>query len=314
VEPYPLIEPFAEGLLDVGDGNHIYWEASGSAAGKPALVVHGGPGSGSRPGSRRYFDPDSYLIVQFDQRGCGKSTPHASDPATNMSVNTTTHLIADMELLRGHLQIERWLLYGGSWGSTLILAYAEQHPERVSEIVIVGATMTRRQEIEWLYRGVARFFPEAWQQFRVLVENDDVVAAYSRLMESPDSTVRARAAQAWLRWEDTVISLEPNGKPNAYSDKPPDAQLAFVRICSHYFSHDAWLDDQQLLRNTHHLHGIPGVIIHGRLDLGSPYSTAWELANAWPDAELVVIGDSGHTGSDSMRDAALVATERFKRH
>jgi proline iminopeptidase len=242
VVPYPLIEPFAEGLLDVGDGNHIYWEASGSPAGKPALVVQGGPDSGSRPGSRRYFDPDSYLIVQFDQRGCGKSTPHASDPATDMSVNKTTHLIADMELLRGHLQIERSLLYGGSWGSTLILAYAEQHPERVSEIVIVGATMTRRREIEWLYRGVGRFFPEAWQQFRVLVENDDVVAAYSRLMESTDSTVRERAAQAWLRWEDTVISLEPNGKPNAYGDKPPDAQLEFVRICSHYFSHDAWLE------------------------------------------------------------------------
>ena len=313
MEPYPSIEPFADGLLDVGDWNHVYWETSGNPDGKPALVVHGGPGSGLRPGNRRYFDPSRYLIVQFDQRGCGRSTPHASDPTTDMSVNTTKHLVADMEILRGHLQIKRWLLYGGSWGSTLILAYAERHPARVSEIVLVGATMTRKQEIEWLYRGVGRFFPEAWDQFRAIAEDDDVVAGYSRLMESADDAARARAAQAWLRWEDTVISLEPNGKPNAYSDRPPDGQLAFVRICTHYFSHAAWLDENQLMRDADRLRGIPGVIIHGRLDLGSPYSTAWELANAWPDAELIAISDSGHTGSDSMRETALAATERFKK-
>jgi proline iminopeptidase len=312
VEPYPLVEPFDHGLLDVGDGNHVHWEASGHPKGKAALVVHGGPGSGSRPGDRRYFDPARYCIVQFDQRGCGRSTPHASAPAVNMGANTTAHLIADMELLREHLEIERWLLYGGSWGSTLILAYAEQHPDRVSEIVILGATMTRRSEIDWLYRGVGRFFPEEWQRFRALVEVEDVVAGYARLMESNDSALRAQAARAWLAWEDAVVSLEPNGLPNAYSDRPADGQLAFVRICTHYFSHAAWLEDDQLLRDAHRLDGTPGVIIHGRLDIGSPYQNAWELARAWPDAELVAVGDSGHTGSDAMREAALAATERFK--
>jgi proline iminopeptidase len=182
----------------------------------------------------------------------------------------------------------------------------------VSEIVILGATMTRRSEIDWLYRGVAQFFPEEWERFRAVVDTDEVVAGYARLLEDKESSVREQAARAWLTWEDAVISLEPNGKLNAYSDKPPDGQLAFVRICTHYFSHAAWLEEGELLRQAHRLTGIPGVIIHGRLDLGSPVGTAWELAQAWPDAELVVVGDSGHTGSDGMREAALGATERFK--
>jgi proline iminopeptidase len=312
VEPYPVIEPFASGLLDVGDGNRIYWETCGNPGGKAAVVVHGGPGSGSGPGSRRYFDPERYLLVQFDQRGCGRSTPHASDPSTEMSSNTTEHLLSDMELLREHLEIERWLLCGGSWGSTLILTYAERRPERVSEIVILGATMSRRSEIDWLYRGVARFFPEDWARFRDVAGDDDVVAAYARLMENSDAAVRQRAATAWLAWEDAVVSLEPNGKPNAYSDKPREGQLAFVRICTHYFSRAAWLKEGQLLDEAHRLAGIPGVILHGRLDMGSPVSTAWELAQAWADAELLVVDDSGHTGSDEMRRAALAATERFK--
>ena len=312
VEPYPPVEPFAHGLLEVGDDNLVYWETSGNPHGQAALVVHGGPGSGCGPGSRRYFDPDRYLVVQFDQRGCGHSAPKASDPSTDMSVNTTQHLISDMELLREHLEIERWLLYGGSWGSTLTLAYAERYPQRVVAIVLLGATMTRRSEIDWLYRGVARFFPEQWAQFRSVVDDDDVVAGYARLMASSDSGIRERAAQAWLAWEDAVISLEPNGTPNAYSDRPPDAQLAFVRICTHYFSHGAWLEEGQLLRDTHRLAGIAGIVIHGRLDLGSPLATAWELTHAWRNAELVVVSDSGHTGSDAMRQAALAASERFK--
>ena len=183
----------------------------------------------------------------FDQRGCGRSTPHASDPATDMTVNTTHRLIADMERLRQLLGIERWLLYGGSWGSTLILAYAERHPQRVSEIVIPGVTTTRRSEIDWLYRGVGRFFPVEWERFRAGVPEDDregdLVAAYARLMEDPEPDVRARAAADWLAWEDAVISMEPNGKPNAYSSRPPAASLAFVRICAHYFSHGAWLEE-----------------------------------------------------------------------
>src|SRR3970282_14863 len=238
-EPYPPIEPYDHGMLDVGDGNLVYWEVCGNQDGKPALVVHGGPGSGCGPGNRRYFDPERYRVVLFDQRGCGRSTPHASDPATDMTVNTTDHLIADMERLREHLGIEHWLLYGGSWGSTLILAAAERHPQRVSQIVILGVTMTRRSEIDWLYQGVGRFFPEEWEQFRAGVpeteRDENLVAAYARLLEDPDPNVRTRAAADWMAWEDAVISLEPNGKPKAYSSRPPEALLSFVRICADYF-------------------------------------------------------------------------------
>jgi proline iminopeptidase len=298
----------------VGDGNLVYWEACGSPTGKPALVVHGGPGSGCGTGSRRYFDPERYRVILFDQRGCGRSIPHASDPVVAMSANTTHHLIADMERLREHLGIETWLLYGGSWGSTLILAYAERHPDRVSEIVVLGVTTTRRSEIDWLYRGVGRFFPSEWDRFRRAVpesERDDLVAAYARLLESPDEDVRARATWEWLAWEDAVISLEPNGSLGAYSDRPPDAATAFVRICTHYFSHGAWLEDGELLARAERLAGIPGVLLHGRHDLGSPLGTAWELAQVWPGSELVVVDDSGHTGSDSMRTLALETTMRF---
>jgi proline iminopeptidase len=316
-EPYPSTEPHDHGMLDVGDGNLVYWETRGNPDGKPAAIVHGGPGSGLEGSKGRSFDPDGYRIVIFDQRGCGRSRPHASDPATDMSVNTTEHLLADMERLREHLGIDRWLLFGGSWGSTLILAYAERHPERVSEIVIPSVTTSRRSEIDWLYRGVGRFFPEEWQRFRDGVpeaERDgDLLAAYARLVESPDAGVRAKATADWLAWEDAVISQEPHGTPNAYSDRPPAAQLALVRICAHYFSQGAWLEEGVLLREADRLAGIPGVLIHGRLDMGSPLVTAWELARAWPDAQLVVIDDSGHTGSEAMNDEIRTALDRFAR-
>ena len=261
-------------MLDVGDGNLVYWETCGNPDGKPALVVHGGPGSGCSAGMRRRR-PDRYRIVLFDQRGCGRSTPHASDPATDMSVNTTEHLLADMERLREHLGIERWLLTGGSWGSTLILAYAERHPERVSEIVIVvgdddaadsrstGSTAGSRASSPRSGSASATGLPEADR-------DGDLVAGYARLMEHPDPAVRARAAHDWRAWEDAVISLEPKGRPNAYSDRPPDALLAFVRICTHYFAHGAWLEEGALLRDAGRLAGIPGVLIHGRLDMGGP--------------------------------------------
>jgi len=309
------IEPYDHGMLDVGDGNRVYWETCGNPDGKPALVVHGGPGSGCSTGMRRAFDPERFRIVLFDQRACGRSTPHASDPATDMSVNTTAHLLADMERLREHLGIERWLLHGGSWGSTLSLAYAERHSERVSEIVLVAVGTTRRSEIDWLYGGVGRFFPEAWERFRAGVpeadRDGDLVAAYARLMEDPDPDVRARAARDWVTWEDAVISLEANGRPGAYSDRPPDALLAFVRICSHYFANGAWLEEGALLRDAGRLAGIPGVLVHGRLDLGGPIVTAWQLARAWPDAELVEVDDSGHTGSETMRIRIAEAIGRF---
>ncbi|NUW32980.1 prolyl aminopeptidase [Nonomuraea sp. SMC257] len=314
----PPIEPYDHGHLDTGDGHLVYWEVCGNPAGKPALVVHGGPGSGCSTNARRTFDPEHYRIILFDQRNCGRSLPHASDPAADLSTNTTQHLVADMERLREHLGVERWLLYGGSWGSTLMLAYAEAHPERVSEIVMVAATMTRRYEIDWLYRGVGRFFPEEWQRFRAGVPEDqrdgdlpDLLAAYHRLVSDPDPQVRAKAAQDWLAWEDAVISLEPNGKRDAYSDRPSDAQVAFVRICSHYFANGAWLEEGALLRDAHRLAGIPGVIVHGRFDLGAPLENAWQLTQAWPDARLVVVDDSGHTGSETMRDAIMSAIAGF---
>jgi proline iminopeptidase len=310
------VEPYDQGMLDVGDGNRVYWETCGKPDGKPALFVHGGPGSGCSVRMRLALDPERYRAVLFDQRGCGRSTPHASDPATDMSVNTTQHLLDDMEQLRQHLGIDRWLLCGGSWGSTLMLAYAERHPDRVSEIVMASVTTTRRLEIDWLYRGVGRFFPEEWEQFRLAVpegERDgDLVAAYARMMEDPDPLVRTRAANAWATWEDAVVSLEPNAKPNLYSDRPPDALLALVRICAHYFSHAAWLEEGVLLREAGRLAGIPGVLIHGRLDMSGPLDTAWELARAWPDAQLVALRDAGHQGGvSSMRDAMAEALDRF---
>jgi proline iminopeptidase len=216
-----------------------------------------------------------------------------------------------MERLREHLGIDRWLLFGGSWGSTLILAYAERQPERASEIVIPSVTTCRRSEIDWLYYGVGRFFPEAWQRFREGAGDDDVLAAYARLLEDRDPAVRRNAADEWLAWEDTVISGEPYGKPNAYSDRPPDAQIAFVRICAHYYSNYAWLDDGVLLREAHRLAGIPGVLIHGRLEMGAPLVTAWELARAWRDSRLLVVADSGHTGSDAMSREVYAAIARF---
>jgi proline iminopeptidase len=314
-ELYPPIEPYEHGMLDVGNGNRVYWEICGNPAGKPAVLLHGGPGSGSSPGMRRGFDPARYRAVLFDQRGSGRSTPHASDPATRMEDNTTQHLIGDMERLREHLGIERWLVTGGSWGSTLALAYAEQYPERVGAIVLAAVTTTRRWEIDWLYRGVGRFFPGEWQRFREGVpehqRDGDLVAAYAGLMEHPDMAVRERAARDWCRWEDAVLSGEPEGSPAPYSDRPDAARLAFVRICSRYFAHGAWLEEGALIRSAGRLAGIPGVLIHGRRDLSSPLDTAWELAQAWPEATLHVLEASGHQATDESRSRLLASLAGF---
>jgi proline iminopeptidase len=314
---YPAIEPYEQGLLDVGDGNRIHWETSGNPAGKPALVVHGGPGSGSKPGPRRSFDPERYRIIQFDQRGCGRSRPSAADPATDMSVNTTHHLIADMERLREHLSVERWLLFGASWGSTLSLAYAEQYPDRVSEIMLVAVTTGRHSEIDWLYHGVGMFFPEAWERFRdgasMWNRGGDLVTAYARLMDSADLGVRVSAAQAWCAWEDTVLSQEEYGAANPYSDQPDEARIAFVRICTHYFSHRCWMEDNQVFRDVARLAHIPGVLLHGRLDMSGPAVHAWELSKAWPQSRLTIFGGSGHKGNEAMGSALISATDQFAR-
>ncbi|GHH50120.1 prolyl aminopeptidase [Streptomyces candidus] len=312
--PYPTLPPYDEGLLDVGDGNRIHWEVSGNPDGKPAVVVHGGPGSGSSPGSRTFFDPDRYRLVLSDQRGCGRSVPHVADPTTSLEHNTTGHLVADLEKLRQHLGVESWLMFGGSWGSTLILAYAQQYPQRVSEIVLAGVTTTRRSETDWLYGGAGRFFPEAYERFRSGVpqeEREDLVAAYARRASSADLAVRDKAVADWCAWEDAVLSLETYGAANPYRSRPSAGRISLVRIASHFFAHGAWLEEGALLRDAHRLAGIPGVLLQGRDDMAGPPHTAWELARAWPDAELRIFEGTGHRGSGEMGEAIAAALEGF---
>jgi proline iminopeptidase len=312
---YPEIEPYDQGLVDVGDGNRIAWEAGGNPDGKPALLLHGGPGSGRSTWARRYFDPDAYRIILFDQRGCGQSTPHAGDPDTDLSVNTTAHLLRDMEVLRGHMGVDRWLIFGHSWGCTLGLAYAEQYPQRVSALVLVGVTMTRRSEIDWLYRDLAPMFPAEWTRFRAGVpegnRDGDLVEAYYRLLNDPDPAVQFRAAKDWHDWEAASISIDPDAAPpHRWSDAR--FRLARARIVTHYFHHGAWLDDGQLLKGALALAGIPGVMVQGRLDLEAPLATAWELARAWPDGDLVIVPHAGHSDGDAgMAEAIVAATDRF---
>jgi proline iminopeptidase len=322
--PYPPIEPYETGMLDAGDGNLVYWETCGNPDGVPALIVHGGPGSGCTTTVRTAFNPESYRIILFDQRNCGRSRPHASDPAADMGLNTTEHLICDMEHLRERLGVDKWLLRGGSWGVTLSLAYAERYPERVSGMILVAVTSSRRSELDWLYRGAGRIFPEAWTRFRdfagaknyqLPTDTDPpiegLLMAYSRLMENPDPDTRTRAAAEWVAWEDAVISMEGSGTPGLYSNRRDAARLAFVRICAHYFAHGAFLEDGALIRDAGKLAGVPGILVQGRSDLGGPVITAWELARAWPGAELHVIEDTGHTGSAAMQEALDAAGDRL---
>jgi proline iminopeptidase len=312
---FPPVDPYDSGRLDVGDGNEIFWETCGNPRGKPALVLHGGPGSGCTPGLRRLFDPAAYRVVLVDQRGAGRSTPHASDPTADLSVNTTDHLIADLELLRHHLGIAQWLVYGRSWGTTLGLAYAERHPERVSEVILAAVCLTRRSDIHWLYHGVGQYFPFEWERFRDGVppgdRQGDLVDAYARLLEHPDESVRQRAAQDWCDWEDNVVAHESGGIANPrYAEAR--FRLGFARTVTHYFRHGAWLAEDQLLLGADRLAGIPGVLIHGRLDLGSPLQSAWALARHWPESELIVLEESGHT-SHELEDQVVAATNRFAR-
>lgn len=313
---YPEIEPYQSGMLDVGDDNRIYWEVCGNPEGKPAVFLHGGPGSGCNNGMRRLFDPDAYRIVLFDQRGCGRSLPNARYHSTDLSVNTTEHLLADMERLRTLLGIERWLISGGSWGVTLGLAYAERYPERVFEMVLTGITTTRRLEIDWLYRGVAPLFPQEWARFRAGVPPDqrdgDLVTAYYHLLQHPDPEVRTKAASDWCDWESSLLSTLPNYTPSRrWTDS--DFQMTFARLVTHYFHHAAWLEEGILLKNAHRLQTIPGILIQGRLDLEAPLATAWELAQAWPTSELIIINGAGHSSTDpGMTETFLAATDRFK--
>jgi proline iminopeptidase len=307
---YPRIEPHASGTLDVGGGNQIYWEECGNPDGLPAVVLHGGPGSGCTPDHRRFFDPERYRIVLFDQRNCGRSTPHASEPGVDLSANTTAHLIADIEALRAHRGIDRWLVFGGSWGTTLGLACAQAHPDRVRALVLFAVTTTRRSEIDWLYRGAGAHFPEAWARFSVGGGSaDDLVAAYARLVNDPETS--EKAARDWCDWEDAVVAIGPNHKPHPrWAD--PRFRLAFARIVTHYFSHGAWLEEGALIRDAGKLVGIPGVLIHGARDLSTPLITAQQLHAAWPGSELIVVGDAGHeTRTPTMRESIVAALDRF---
>lgn len=314
---YPPVEPYEHGTLEVGDGNRVYWETSGNPDGKPAVVLHGGPGSSAGPYWRRMFDPDAYRIVLFDQRGCGRSTPDAAEPETSLATNTTTHLIADIELLREHLAIDQWMVLGGSWGATLGLAYAQRHPDRVSEIVLFSVTNTSRREVEWVTRDMGRVFPEEWARFRDAVpepERDGNLAeAYARMLADPDPAVRERAAREWCRWEDVHVSTAPGHRPDArYQD--PRFRMRFARLVTHYWGHAGFLEDGGLLRDAGKLAGIPGVLVHGRMDISGPPDIAWNLAQVWSEAELVLISDEGHGMSgDATLQAVLAATDRFKR-
>jgi proline iminopeptidase len=313
---HPPIEPYTQGMLDLGEGERMYWEVCGNPAGKPALVLHGGPGSGTGPFWRRLFDPAAYRIVLFDQRGCGRSTPDAGDPETSLAANTTPHLIADIERLRRHLGIERWLVLGGSWGATLGLAYAEQHPTRVTESVLFSVTSTTAREVDWITRDMGRIFPEEWSRFRDAVpppERDgSLVDAYARMLADPDPAVRERAAREWCRWEDVHVSTHPGHKPSPrYED--PRFRLRFARLVTHYWRHAGFLEDGALLRDAGRLAGIPGALIHGRLDISSPPDVAWRLARAWPEAELTLVGEEGHgLAGRTTTQAVLTATDRFR--
>jgi proline iminopeptidase len=305
---YPEIEPYDHGLLDVGDGHLVYWEACGNPDGKPAVVLHGGPGSGCTPWHRRFFDPAVYRIVLLDQRNCGRSTPHASEPDVDLSANTTAGLIADLEQLRALLGIEKWLVFGGSWGSVLGLAYAERHPASVSELVLTGVFTGNHAEQELLTRGLGGLFPEAWQRFRAAVPDENLLDGYHRLLFDPDPAVREKASRDWCDWEEAIVPApEPSRR---FMDV--DYRLAFTRIVTHYWRHDSWLGDGVVLRDVGLLAGIPGVIVQGVLDVGNLLGIPWELKHSWPGCELVLVGQAGHHVSDTgMSESLITATTHF---
>ena len=312
---YPEVKPYEHGMLEIGDGNLVCWETSGNPRGRPAVVLHGGPGSGCSPRFRRLFDPSAYRVVLFDQRGCGRSMPHASAPDADLATNNTANLIADIERLRLHLGIDRWLVFGGSWGSTLALAYAESHPDRVTEMILFGVTTGRRSEFDWTFRGgVAVFFPEQWERLRAglpVAERDgDIVEAYHRLLYHPDPTVRQRAAEAWCMWESATPAWRPTtGLAERFTD--PAYALAFARIVTHYVRHDAWLEDGSLLRNAGLLADIPGILVNGRFDFQAPIANAWELKRVWPGAELVIVDEAGHSVNPGLAQELIRATDQF---
>jgi proline iminopeptidase len=307
---YPDIEPYETGRLDVGDGHSLYWERCGTRGAKPAVFLHGGPGAGCSPGHRRQFDPERYDIFLFDQRGCGRSRPHAS-----LEANTTWHLVDDIERLREMAGVERWMAFGGSWGSTLALAYAQTHPDRVTELVLRGIFTFRQSELDWLYRhGASEIFPDKWEEFVALIpeaERGDLVAAYHRRLTGSDAAVQLEAAKAWSKWEAETVTLLPN--PSVIEEHTADSfAVAIARIENHYMVNKGWIEEGALLRGAEKLRGIPAVIVQGRYDCCTPPVTAWDLHKAWPEAELNIVPDGGHLFNEpGILDGLIRATDRF---
>jgi proline iminopeptidase len=307
---YPEIEAYESGYLDTGDGHSIYWERSGTRGAKPAVFLHGGPGGGFSPSHRRLFDPKLYDVMLFDQRGCGRSTPNAS-----LDNNTTWHLVADIEKLREMMGVDTWLVFGGSWGSTLALAYAETHPERVSELVVRGIYTLTKAELDWYYQfGVSEMFPDKWEKFLAPIpeaEREDMMGAYRKRLTGTDRDKQVEAALAWSTWEGQTITLLPEPET---SDKfgEVDFAIAFARIENHYFVHAGWMDEGQLLRDAHKLADIPGTIVHGRYDMPCPAKYAWMLHKAWAKADFRLIEGAGHAYSEpGILDALIEATDRY---
>lgn len=308
---YPEIEPFNSGFLRVSPLHEIYFEESGSPTGKPAVFVHGGPGGGTDGKQRRFFDPSKYRIILFDQRGCGKSKPHAS-----LEDNTTWHLVSDMERLREHLKIDRWQVFGGSWGSTLALAYAEKYPTRVTELVLRGIFLLRKSEIDWFYQaGASALYADAWEDYLAPIpeaERGDLLHAYHRRLTSDDPKVRQEAARAWSVWEGRTSCLAPNEDLIART-AGDDFSLAFARIECHYFVNAGFMHlESQLLDEVAKIRHIPAVIVQGRYDVVCPMENAWALHRAWPEADLRIVGDAGHSAFEPGILSELVdATDRF---
>lgn len=308
---YPSVDPFMTGQLQVSERHHIYYEQCGNPAGKPVVILHGGPGAGCGAKMRCFHDPAKYRIVLFDQRGAGRSTPHA-----DLVDNTTWHLVADIEQLRAHLGIDRWQVFGGSWGSTLALAYAETHPDAVTELVLRGIFMLRRWELEWFYQeGASRVFPDAWENYLAaipVVERHDLISAYHRRLTHEDPAVRLAAARAWSVWEAATSFLYQD--PAFMHSHEEDAfALAFARIECHYFVNGGFFEvEDQLLRDVSKIRDIPATIVHGRYDVVCPIANAWDLHRAWPEADLRIIADAGHSGFEAGITAALInATDRY---
>lgn len=310
---YPEITPYADGFLNTQDGHRVYWELCGNPDGKPAVFLHGGPGGGCSAAHRQLFNPERYKVLLFDQRGCGRSTPHAS-----LDNNTTQHLVSDMERLRTEvLQADSMLVFGGSWGSTLALAYAQTYPKHVSEIIVRGIFTVRQEELRWFYQeGASRLFPDHWENYLAPIpenERHDLITAYHQRLTSDDRSVQLEAAQAWTQWESHTITLLPSAA-HLQAHAADDSALAFARIENHYFMNRGFMDEGQLLRNAHRLHGIPGVIIQGRYDACTPAKTAWDLHKAWPQAEFHLVNDAGHAFDEpGILAKLLAATDKFGR-